>query len=112
MVQTTIQKNSLCAKYAADCTHGAAYITAPGATQGTEPTGGNPAYARKPLAWTGADPISANANYDIPAGSSIAGVGLHDALTGGNYRDGTAFAQSQPFVSQGTYGITYTYTQT
>lgn len=111
MVQTTIEKSSLCAKYAADCTYGSAYTTAPGASAGTEPTGGSPAFARKAAAWSGTNPITAACTFDIPASATIVGAGLHDALTAGNYRDG-ATVTSQTFSSQGTYTVSFTYTQT
>jgi len=109
-IQTTIQKNSLCAKYAADCTYGSVYTTAPGAAAGTEPTGGSPAFARKALAWTGTNPISSSGTFDIPSGATLVGAGLHDALTAGNYRDGTSVT-SQAFASQGTYQVSYSFTE-
>lgn len=111
-IQTTTEKNSLASKYAADGLYGAVYTTAAGATAGTEPTGGTPAYARLPLSW-GA-PVNgvatATATFNIPAGTTIVSGGLHTAATGGNYLDGGAIT-SQTFASQGTFAVTFTYTQ-
>ena len=69
--------------------YGAIFTSAPsGATPGTEVTGGT--YARKPLTWTnGADGVTtASATFDIPAGVTVKGTGLFDALTAGNYKEG------------------------
>lgn len=99
--------------YAAMATHGAVYTTAPGGTAGTEPSGGSPAYARKPLTWTGGTvdgTITATATFDIPAGATIVGIGVHSALTGGTYYDGTTVT-SQAFGSQGTLVVTFSYAQ-
>lgn len=113
-IQTVIQRNSLVDKYKADCTFTALYTTVPGAAQGTEPTGGSPAYARKASNWGATASSAATASpaaHDVPSGSTIAGAGFHDAVTAGNYRDGGS-VPSQPFSSQGTYTLTATYTQT
>jgi hypothetical protein len=111
-IQTTVQKNSLADKYAADCPYGAVYTTAPGASAGTEPSGGSPAYARKALTWSAASNgvTSATATFDIPSGATIVGIGLHSAVTAGTYRDGASIT-SQAFASQGTLTVTFTYTQ-
>lgn len=111
-IQTVTEKNSLANKYAADATHGAVYTTAPGASAGTEPSGGSPAYARKALTWGAASGgvVTATAVFDIPAGATIVGFGLHTALTGGTYLDGGALT-SQNFATQGTLTVTFTYTQ-
>jgi hypothetical protein len=113
-VKTTIELNSLCAKYAADCTHGALTTTAPTSTSGTEVSGGSPAYARKPISWPGATAGVMTATalvFDVPASTTVVGYENFDALTAGNYRDGASIT-SQTFASQGTYTVTPTYTQT
>jgi hypothetical protein len=111
-IQTTAEKNSLATKYAADALFGAVYTTTPGATAGTEPAGGSPAYARKSLSWSIASGgvVTATATFDIPGGVTLVGAGLHTAATGGTYLDGVAVG-SQAFASQGTYQITFTYSQ-
>lgn len=111
-IQTTAEKNSLATKYGADALYGAVYTTAPGATAGTEPSGGSPAYARKSLSW-GAPTngvITATATFDIPTGTTVVGVGLHSAVTAGTYLDGSSIT-SQAFSSQGTLTVTFTFTQ-
>lgn len=112
-IQTVVEKNSLATKYGTDSPYAAVYTTAPGASAGTEPTGGSPAYARKSAAWGAASGgvISCAPVFDIPAGTTIVGAGLHSAVTAGVYNDGTSVT-SQAFASQGTYTVTLTYTQT
>lgn len=112
-IQTTVEKNSLADKYGVDCPYGALYTTAPGASAGTEPSGGSPAYARKALTWSAASGgvTSATATFDVPTGVTILGIGLHSAVTAGTYKDGASIT-SQAFSSQGTLTVTFTYTQT
>lgn len=112
-IQTNQQKEYLAIEYGAKATHGAVYTTAPGGSAGTEPSGGSPAYARKALTWapgTVDGVVTATATFDIPSGTTIVGVGLHTAITAGTYLDG-ASVTSQTFASQGTYQVTFTYTQ-
>lgn len=112
-IQTNAQKETLAIAYGGAAAYGAVYTTAPGASAGTEPSGGSPAYARKALSWTagGSDGIvTATAVFDIPSGTTVVGVGVHTAVTAGTYLDG-ASVTSQAFASQGTYTVTFTYTQ-
>lgn len=111
-IQTVAQKNNLATAYGSAATHAALYTTAPGATAGTEPTGGSPAYARKAITWGAAanGAITATVTFDVPSGATVVGAGVHTALTGGSYLDGSAVT-SQGFASQGTYALTLTYTQ-
>lgn len=112
-IATIAQKNTLATAYGTAATHGALYSTAPsGGSAGTELTGGSPVYARKPLTWGAAanGVITATATFDVPSGVSVAGAGLHSALTGGSFLDGGTVT-TQAFASQGTYTITFSYTQ-
>lgn len=111
-IQTVTQRNSLATAYGAAATHAALYSTVPGASAGTELSGGAPAYARKPLTWgaAAASAITASVTFDVPSGATVAGTGFHTALTAGTYLDGVSVT-SQAFASQGTYQVTYTYTQ-
>ena len=111
-IQTVGEKNSLATKYGTDAPYAALYTTAPGATAGTEVTGGSPAYARKALTWgsPSGGVITATVTFDVPAGTTVVGAGLHSAVTAGTYLDGAAVT-SQAFASQGTYTITFSYTQ-
>lgn len=110
-IQTTAMKNALATQYGTLATHAALYTTAPGATPGTEPTGGSPAYARKAISWGAPSNgvITAQVVFDVPAGATIVGAGVHSAVTAGTYYDGGAVA-SQAFASQGTYTLTLTST--
>ena len=111
-IASTFTKNALATEYGAQATHGTVYTTAPGATAGTEPTGGTPAFARKPLTWSAPSGgvITASAVFDIPAGTDIVGTGLHDAATAGNYIDGKTVT-TVPFADQDTVTVNFTYTQ-
>ncbi|MDQ3326855.1 MAG: hypothetical protein M3529_14405 [Actinomycetota bacterium] len=111
-IQTVTQRNTLATSYGTAATHGAIYTTAPGATAGTEPTGGSPAYARKPLSWSAASAsaVTVAPVFDVPSGATIVGAGVHSAVTAGTYLDGVAVT-SQAFSSQGTLTVTFTYTQ-
>lgn len=112
-IQTNVQKETLSTAYGTAATYGAVYTTAPGATAGTEPTGGAPAYARKALTWVpgASDGVNAaSAVFDLPA-STIVGYGVHTAVTGGTYLDGASFGSSIAFSVQGQLTVNFTYTQ-
>lgn len=110
-IQTTTEQASLAAKYEADAVSVALYTTVPTSSAGTEVSGGSPAYARKTPTWSGTNPITATVTFDVPAGTTVKGVGLYNS--GGTYIDGGAVggASGQLFSSQGQYQITLTYTQ-
>lgn len=116
-IQTAAMKNILSDAYKGAATYGALYTTAPGASAGTEVSGGSPAYARKNFtagaAWSASSNgvTSATATFDVPSGTTVVGAGVHSAVTAGTYYDG-ASVTSQAFASQGTYQLTFTYTQT
>lgn len=111
-IQTAGMKNSLATAYKNAALYAALYTTVPGASAGTEVTGGSPAYARKALTWgtPSNGVVTATATFDVPTGVTLAGAGVHDALTAGNYLDGGAIT-SQVFNSQGTYALTLTFTE-
>jgi hypothetical protein len=109
-VQTAAMRDILANAYHGAALFGALYSTAPGATAGTELTGGSPAYARKGLTWATNNGGSASATFDVPA-VTVNGAGVHSAVTAGTYYDG-ATVTSQPFASQGTYAATFTFTVT
>ena len=112
-IQTAAMKNILATEYGATALYAALYTTAPGATAGTEVTGGSPAYARKSITWGAPSNgvITATVTFDVPSGTTVVGAGVHSAVTAGTYYDG-ASVTSQAFASQGTYQLTLTYTQT
>jgi len=111
-IQTAAMKNILSDAYKGAALYGAVYTTAPGGTAGTEPSGGSPAYARKSLSWSASSGgvTSATATFDIPTSTTLVGAGVHSAVTAGTYYDGAAVT-SQAFASQGTYQVTFTFTE-
>ena len=109
-IQTSAMKNVLENTYGTTAAFGAVYTTAAGGTAGTEPSGGSPAYARKALTWSGNAPKTATGVFDIPSGSTIVSAGVHSAVTAGTYYDGTSVT-SQAFASQGTYTVTFSFTE-
>lgn len=111
-IQTATQKNTLATAYGGAATYGALYTTAPGGSAGTEVSGGSPAYARKALTWGSASGgvVTATATFDVPSGTTVVGAGVHTAVSAGTYLDGVTVT-SQAFASQGTYAVTFTYTQ-
>lgn len=111
-IQTAGMKNSLATAYKNAALYAALYTTVPGASAGTEVTGGAPAYARKSLTWGAPSNgvVTATVTFDVPAGVTVVGAGVHDALTAGNYLDGGTVT-SQNFGTQGTYALTLTFTE-
>jgi hypothetical protein len=112
-IQTVVLRTAMATAYATNCPWMGLATTAPGASRGTEPTGGSPAYARKASnAGTAASSAVtfAPGAFDVPSGTTIVGVNMESASTAGTYQDG-ASVTSQAFASQGTYTVTATYTQ-
>ena len=122
-IQTTVQKNNLATSYATNATHGALFTAAPpgGSSQAAanEVTAtGSPAYARQPFtsggAWSAASAgaTSATVTFDVPASTTVTHAGVCSSGTQGaatvlDYKAVTP----QAFSSQGTYQVTYIYTE-
>lgn len=104
-------KTDLAARYATLAAYGALATSAPGASAGTEPSGGSPAYARKALTWTAgaAGVTSATATFDVPA-CTVNGTQLFTAVTGGTYVDGKT-ETAVVFSTQDTVTVTFTFTE-
>ncbi|MEF2979084.1 hypothetical protein [Subtercola sp. YIM 133946] len=115
MTQTVSLKNSLATSYASLALYSALYTTVPGATAGTELTGGATPYARQPLNWSAPanGVITATVTHVLPPSVVVKGAGVHSAATGGTYLDGatildvTTNAQVSP---QSTLTLVYTAT--
>ena len=109
-IQTVAMRNALVDAYKGQATYAALYSTAPGASAGTELTGGPS--AGRPVRW-GAPPSPAGRATaivsDAPSGATVAGFGFHTAATAGTYLDGGSLT-SQSFASAGTYTLTPTVT--
>lgn len=92
----------------------AAYTGDPGATgTANEVAGGSPAYARKAITWAAADASTPSVKalvatfpvFDIPAGTTVAFIGLWTLATGGTY-GGCWDVVDEVFAAQGTYTLT------
>jgi hypothetical protein len=94
-VLTDVCKNSCLDSAVAGAPGSALFLglhTAPGQA-GAEVAGGSPAYARKAITWQaagavtqGAKDITAAVTFDVPAGTTVRGVGLWSATTAGTIR--------------------------
>ncbi len=107
-IDTNVMKEALAVAYRTKATHVAAHSADPGTT-GT----GEIAGTRKAITWTDGTvdgSVTATVTLDIPSGATVAGIGLWDAATGGNYLDGNTVT-SQAYSAAGTYTVTLTYTQ-
>jgi len=91
----------------------AAYTADPGATGvANEVTGGSPAYARKAITWVAATSASPSVKalatfpvFDIPAGTTVAFIGIWTLASGGTY-GGCWDVSDEVFAGQGTYTLT------
>lgn len=85
----------------------------PGTTGANEVTGGSPAYARKPVTFTGGSvdgTVSGTAViFDTPAGT-FTHIGLFDSATGGTFRGGQALGSS--FIAAGQDAVAVVVTLT
>jgi len=110
-IQTNAMKQYAALGYTGAATYGALCTTTPGSSAGTEVSGGSPAYAREALTWSGSNGVlTASATFNVPSGTTVVGAEIYSAVTAGTYLDG-ATVTSQAFASQGTYAVTFTYTQ-
>jgi len=76
----------------------------------TEISGGDPAYARKAIAWSAAalgilDDSTNGAAFDVPAGGVVDFVGYHSAVTAGTLYGVDDLVQ-ETFTGQGVYTLT------
>lgn len=120
-IRTEAQRNALASQYALAAPFGTLHTADPG-TSGTataEVTAtGSPAYARKTITgnWaTGtaaSSAVTGSAVFDVPSGTTVeyAGVASSNVHAAATIRD-SYDTPTQAFSSQGTYTVTYTYTQ-
>lgn len=115
-IATLAQRNAMATAYGVAAPNGAIFTADPG-TSGSatgEVTGGSPAYARKAINWSApsASAVTGAPTFDVPSGTTVtfAGVTVSATATTADVRDKVAVT-SQAFASQGTYQVTYTYTQ-
>lgn len=109
MALTTSGKNALLDSGKTGIAYLSLHSGAVGSGSGDELTGGVPAYARKAASWAaasaGAVALSATAVFDVPAGSTVARVGLWSAVSAGTYL-GDAEVTDESYSGQGTYTVT------
>lgn len=90
--------------------HGQSLITHIGLVDdvGTELTGGSPAYARQAVTWTddgdGVSRPSADLEFDVPAGDTVAEWRGYSASTAGTDYGGASLT-NEAFAAQGTYTL-------
>lgn len=116
------QRNALASRYATEAPNGCLFTADPGTTGATTSTEvtttGSPAYARKAIggnwasATASASAVTGTATFDVPSGTTVTHAGVAVSATRGtaDLRDSVAIT-SQAFSSQGTYAVTFTYTQ-
>lgn len=112
-VASTTEKNSLATKYGTDAAFLSLHTADPGNTGASEVSGGSPAYARMAVTWSAPTNgvITASVTFDVPAGTTVAYVGIWSAASAGTFLDkGTV--TSQNFASQGQYTVSVTFTVT
>jgi len=115
-IDSPLAKENAAAGYITAATHASLHTADPAGTGANEVTGGSPAYARVPITWAGGgvDGIytaTLASDFNVPAGTDVAFMGLWTALTGGSYLDKAVCEAT--FASQGTLQIAdITYTQT
>lgn len=91
-------------------TYGGTLITHIGLVddEGTELTGGDPAYARLAVTWTSASAgiIRPNADltFNVPAATTVGGWRGYSASTGGTNYGGADLSQ-EAYTNQGTYKL-------
>lgn len=107
---TTTMKNQLLdSTFAPASVYVSAHTASPGLTGANEVSGGAPAYARKLLTYAaasgGTKATSATVTLDIPAATTVAFIGLFDAVSAGNFLAQDDITD-EVFGSQGTLDVT------
>lgn len=111
-------KDALANDYATLAPYGALFTGDPGTTGAAtnETTGGSPAYARKAISWStasgGTGVVTGAPTFDVASGQTITYAGVCESATKAtaDVVDKTSVT-SQAFASQGTFAVTFTYTQ-
>ena len=115
-IRNLTQRNAMATAYGAAAPYGAIFTGDPGTADAAtnEVAGGSPVYQRKAMSWgaASASAITGAPVFDVGAGTTVtyAGVCVGGTKTTADVRDSAAIT-SQAFASQGTFTVTYTYTQ-
>lgn len=111
------QRNAMATAYGVAAPYGCLFTSTGPGTSGSatnEVTGGSPAYARKAISWgaPSASVVTGTPTFDVPSGTTVTYAGVAVSSTAGtaDVRDAGVIT-SQAFASQGTFAVTYTYTQ-
>lgn len=116
-IRNVTQRNAMATAYGAAAPYGALFTADPGTADAAtnEVAGGSPVYQRKAMSWgaAAASAITGAPVFDVGAGVTVtyAGVAVGSVKTTADVRDSAAIT-SQAFASQGTFTVTFTYTQT
>jgi hypothetical protein len=106
---TAATRNALLSELDTLVTHVSLHSAQPDDAGSNELTGGSPAYARQAITFgapASGQMVSSNQPvFDVPAGATVAFVGLWSAVTGGIFRGSRQLTQ-EVFGSQGTYTLT------
>jgi len=106
---STAAKNAMLNTLGGLVTHISLHSGDPGASGENELSGGSPAYARRPIAWSAADggEIVGDSTYqfNVPAGATVAHVGFWGAAEGGTFYGSDAL-YAEMFDGQGLYPLT------
>lgn len=115
-IRNLTQRNAMATAYGTAAPYGALFTADPGTADAAtnEVTGGSPAYNRKAITWgaASASAITGAPTFDVPSGTTVNYAGVASSVTpaAATVRDSVAVT-AQAFASQGTYQVTYTYTQ-
>jgi len=99
-------KNLMLDALSAACGYLALYTDAAGTV---EVSGGNPAYARKPVTYNaaaaGSKTTAADVTFDVPAGVTVRAMGMCTAITGGTQHTVDEPAAIESFTGQGEFKV-------
>lgn len=116
-IRNLTQRNALATAYGAAAPNGALFTADPGTADAATnelTTTGSPAYARKSIGWgaASASTITGAPVFDVYSGATVAFAGVCVSATRGTADVRDSFdITDQAFASQGTFTVTYTYTQ-
>jgi hypothetical protein len=116
-IRNLSQRNAMATAYGTAAPYGALFTADPGVADAAtnEIAGGSPVYVRKAVSWgaAAASAVTGAPVFDVAAGVTVtyAGVTVGSVKTTADVRDSAAIT-SQAFASQGTFTVTFTYTQT
>ncbi len=108
MAYSTLGKNAMLNVLGALAVKASLHTADPGDNGANEVSGGNPAYAKKTVAWSAAGSGTMNLNgtavFDVPASTTVSWVGFWDSA--GTVFYGGANVTDEVFANQGTYTLT------